>query len=289
MLERPIVVWIIALSAVVAGAVGGYLLGSSTAPSSQAAASVLVSDAGKSTTTQDPPTANAAYQAGLSGGERAGTAAGRRAGERKGAALGSADGNRGVRRALFTSNGQIREGEQSLGPQHLAGDGGILVVGDSLEVLTSPYLKNYLPANKLTINAVGGYSSIQIFGLFQESYDPSQSVIVFDAGTNDNPSYPQILAGELQRVASIIGKDRCMVVPSIHGLSVNGVNSAGKNQVVRQFVASRPGTQTPDWASAVAAHPELMQPDNLHPIAQGADYRAQLIAQGVKACLGGGL
>jgi hypothetical protein len=287
--ERPIVIWIIAFGAVIAGAIGGYLLGSSTAPSSQAATPVLASGAGTSTTTTEPPTADAAYQAGLSGGERAGTAAGRRAGGQKGTALGSSDGNKAVRRALFTSNGQIREGEQSVGPQNLAGDGGILVVGDSLEVLTSPYFKNYLPADKLTINAVGGYSSIQIFGLFQESYDPSQSVIVFDAGTNDNPSYPQILAGELQKVASIIGPDRCMVVPSIHGLSVDGVNSAGKNKVVRQFAVSRPGTQTPDWASAVAAHPEMMQADNLHPIAEGADYRAQLIAQGVKACLGGGL
>jgi hypothetical protein len=289
MRERQVVIWIIALGAVVAGAVGGYLLGSSTAPNSQATASVLASSAGNSTTPEEASTPDAAYQAGLSGGERAGAVAGRRVGERKGAALGSANGDRAVRRALFTSDGQIREGEQSLGPQNLAGDGGILVVGDSLEVLTSPYLKNYLPADKLTINAVGGYSSIQIFGLFQESYDPSQSVIVFDAGTNDNPSYPEILAGELQKVASIIGEDRCMVVPSIHGLSVDGVNSAGKNRVVHQFAASRPGTQTPDWASAVASHPELMQADNLHPIAEGADYRAQLISQGVKGCLTGGL
>ncbi len=29
-----------------------------------------------------------------------------------------------------------------------------------------------------------------------------------------------------------------------------------------------------------------MQADDLHPIAEGADYRAQLIAEGVKDCLG---
>ena len=68
------------------------------------------------------------------------------------------------------------------------GSGGVLVVGDSLEELTSPYLKQYLPGVPLTVNAVGGSNSFQIFDLFQESYEPSQSVIVFDAGTNDNPS-----------------------------------------------------------------------------------------------------
>jgi hypothetical protein len=164
------------------------------------------------------------------------------------------------------------------------GSGGVLVVGDSLEELTSPYLQRYLPGVPLTVNAVGGSNSYQILELFEESYDPSQSAIVFDAGTNDNPSYPQILAENLSKVAAAIG-DRCMVVPTIHGLTVNGIDSTGKNRVVHAFAASRPGTQVPDWAGAVAAHPELMQSDDLHPIPEGADYRAKLIAQGIEACL----
>jgi len=166
-----------------------------------------------------------------------------------------------------------------------SGSGGVLVVGDSLEELTSPYLKQYLPGVPLTVNAVGGSNSFQIFDLFQESYDPSQSVIVFDAGTNDNPAYPQILAGNLQKVTAEIG-DRCMVVPTIHGLTVNGIDSAGKNRVVEEFAASRPGTQAPDWARAEETHPELMQADDLHPIPPGAELRARLIAQGIKTCLG---
>jgi len=167
-----------------------------------------------------------------------------------------------------------------------AGNGGVLVVGDSLEELTSPYLHRYLPSVPLTVNAVGGSNSYQIYELFQESYDPSQSVIVFDAGTNDNPAYPQILAENLQKVTEVIG-NRCMVVPTIHGFTVNGVDNSGKNRVVHEFAASRPGTQTPDWAGAVAAHPELMQADGLHPIPAGADLRARLIAQGILGCLAG--
>jgi len=166
----------------------------------------------------------------------------------------------------------------------LDGSGEVLVVGDSLEVLTSPYLKRYLPGVPITINAEGGYNSIQIFDLFQQSYDPAQSVIVFDAGTNDNPAYPEILASNLDKVAGIVG-NRCLVVPTIHGFTVDGVDNAGKNQVVRSFAASHPKTEVPDWARAVATHPELMQADDLHPIPAGADYRAQLIARGVRACL----
>jgi hypothetical protein len=167
------------------------------------------------------------------------------------------------------------------------GSGGVLVVGDSLEELTSPYLARYLPGVPLTVNAKGGYNSYEILELFEESYNPSQSVIVFDAGTNDNPSYPQILAENLSKVAATVG-NRCMVVPTIHGLHPGGVSDTGKNRVVAEFAASRPGTEVPNWAGFVATHPQLMQADHLHPIQAGAEARARLIAQGVLGCLGEG-
>jgi hypothetical protein len=166
------------------------------------------------------------------------------------------------------------------------GSGRVLVVGDSLEELTSPYLQHLLPGVPITVNAVGGSNSFQIFDLFQESYEPSDSVIVFDAGTNDDPEYPQILAENLKKVAATVG-GRCLVVPTIHGFTVNGVDNAGKNRVVADFAASRPGTQTPDWAGFVHTHPQLMQSDGLHPIEAGAAARAELIAAGVSRCLAG--
>jgi hypothetical protein len=168
----------------------------------------------------------------------------------------------------------------------LPGSGRVLAVGDSLQELTSPYLGHFLPGVPLTVNAVGGSNSFQIFDLFQESYEPSDSVIVFDAGTNDDPEYPQILAENLKKVAAIAG-ERCLVVPTIHGFTVNGVDNAGKNRVVAEFAASRPGTQTPDWAGFVHTHPQVMQSDNLHPIEAGSEGRAELIAAGISRCLAG--
>lgn len=161
----------------------------------------------------------------------------------------------------------------------------VLVVGDSLEELTSPYLPNYLPGVKLTLNAVGGTNTFEILDLFEESYDPSQNVIVFDGGTNDNPNYPEILEENLGKVAAQVG-DRCMVVPTIHGYTVEGANNRGKNSVVHRFAASRPGTQTPDYASLVNHNPDLLQSDNLHPTEEGSERRAELIAQGILGCIG---
>ncbi len=162
--------------------------------------------------------------------------------------------------------------------------GSVLVVGDSLEELSSPYLSRYLPGVELTVNAVGGSNTFEILALFEESYDPSQQVIVFDGGTNDNPNYPQILEENLAKVAAAVG-DRCMVVPTVHGYTVEGTGNQGKNSVVRRFAASRPGTQVPEWARFEHEHPELMQSDGLHPIEAGSEQRAQLIAQGILGCL----
>jgi hypothetical protein len=168
----------------------------------------------------------------------------------------------------------------------LPGSGRVLVVGDSLAELTSPYLQHFLPGVSITVNAVGGSNSFQMLDLFEQSYEPADSVVVFDAGTNDDPEYPQILAENLKKVAAIAG-ERCLVVPTIHGFTVNGVDNAGKNRVVAEFAASRPGTQTPDWAGYVHTHPQLMQSDNLHPIEEGSQARAEMIAAGISRCLAG--
>lgn len=276
----------LALLLVAAAAAGGYLIGDAGKPD-QADAITAKEEATKQAF------AASSFDSMVSSLER-GIQQGQLDGESRADDEGSADGAiAGQRAAEDEAGGTLAsrrrgggQGGGTLAP--LDGSGEVLVVGDSLEVLTSPYIEQYLKEQGITVttNAVGGYNSYQIYDLFQESYDPSQSVIVFDAGTNDNPNYPQILAGNLEKVAGQIG-NRCMVVPTIHGLTVDGVGNQGKNQVVSQFAASRPGTQTPDWAGAVAQHPELMQPDDLHPIAEGADYRAQLIVEGVQGCLAG--
>jgi hypothetical protein len=265
-----------------AAATGGYLLGKSSVAGEQDALAAR-HEAQRTAFVQ-------ARDHAIAGGRRSGLVAGRAASRqvarRLGAGRGLQSGTLAAARSVRTPNAPSLSAalQPATRAPILSGTGRVLVVGDSLEVLTSPYLKRYLPGVPLTVNAVGGYSSLQIFDLFKQSYSPSDSVIVFDAGTNDNPSYPQILAGRLNAVANIVG-NRCLVVPTIHGLLVNGVTSAGKNRVVRQFAASRPGTQTPDWAGFVASHPELMQPDHLHPNTVGADARAQLIAEGVRQCL----
>ena len=76
-----------------------------------------------------------------------------------------------------------------------------------------------------------------------------------------------------------------MVVPTIHGLTVDGLDSSAKNRVVSGSPPRGRGRRCRTGRGAVAAHPELMQPDNLHPIPEGAALRAKIIAQGIETCL----
>lgn len=271
----------LALLSISAATFSGYLFRATGAPEARDADSRQAGPSGAVSAEVDLGALTEQRSRGLDAGAGLGARRGRARGARRGRAAGA---------AAVRKEAEAIAAVRGDGPGHGESDprstipGNVLVVGDSLEVSTSQYLQRYLPSVELTVSAEIGYSSPQIFGLFEQSYDPSHAVIVFDAGTNDDPAYPQLLASRLQAVAEPVGS-RCMVVPTIHAPLVNGVSPAGKNRVVRAFAASRPGTQVPDWAGAVASHPEWMKPDNLHPTPEGANLRARLIARGIRSCL----
>jgi hypothetical protein len=212
-----------------------------------------------------------AVSEGKSDGAQIGTRQGTFKGKREGAEAGWQDMQKELQK--------IRERRREL-----YGSGGVLVVGDSLEVLTIPHLKKELRDIPLTTSAVGGYNSRQVYNLFRKSYIKDHSIIVFDAGTNDNPNYPEILEKQLNKVISTIGKKRCLVLPTIHGLTVDGVNSNGKNSVLRKTKRNHRLTFLPDWRS-IAREKKRLMADNLHPNTQGAALRARIIAKAVRRCL----
>jgi hypothetical protein len=269
---------------ILAVTVGGYFLGTASAPDSHDATSARADSAAVALAATHP--------LGIASGKPEGIVSGYAHGRRLGTSQGGKAGTGAATRKLRTRQLPIRaasattEAEaQDVTGGSLPGSGSVLVVGDSLEVAIAPYLGRYLPSIRYSTHAKVGYSSPEIFGLFQESYDPSQSVVVFDAGTNDDPGSPEILGSQLRAVGDTIG-NRCMVVPTVHGPTVNGVGSQGLNRVIRDFAASRPGTQVPDWANAAATHPEMISGDGIHPTPAGADLRAKLVAEGIRGCLG---
>jgi lysophospholipase L1-like esterase len=156
----------------------------------------------------------------------------------------------------------------------------VVVVGDSLEVGSGPYLRAAVPG--IRVDAVKGRTSSEGVQVLATRLSPADDVVVFPLGTNDSPSSPSVLANDLNAAARLAG-DRCMVVATI----VRPLDVAGLNRVVAAF-AARTGAQVVDWRGAVEAFPTLVGRDGVHSNGSGYALRASLIAEAIDACRSGG-
>ena len=165
-----------------------------------------------------------------------------------------------------------------------ARSGDVFVVGDSLEVGTGPYLSRLLPGLTVRVDADESRSTAAGEPVVSARLRSSDDVVVFDLGTNDDPSQTAAMAANLAAVGRLVG-DRCLVVATVHRPAVGGVSYDGINGVIRSFAQQRPNTRIVDWRSFAAAHSELLYSDGVHPTATGYEFRARLIAEGVESCL----
>lgn len=161
----------------------------------------------------------------------------------------------------------------------------MLVVGDSLEVGTEPYLRKELGGVELDVDAKTSRPSSDGLAVLEAAIGAQHEVVVFDLGTNDDPANPSGLAANLESAAQIAG-DRCLVFATINRPPLAGVSDDGLNGAVEQ-VAGATGARIADWRSA-ASEPGVLQPDGVHATASGYALRASLIADAIRSCSAGG-
>jgi hypothetical protein len=158
----------------------------------------------------------------------------------------------------------------------------VLVVGDSLEVGTGPYLQRALAGESVTVDARKSRPSNVGVNVLRSRLRPGHDVVVFDLGTNDDPSAPAALSADLQAAQGLAG-DRCLVVATLNRPSV-----AALNRAVTAFANGTTNVQLVDWHAAAAEDPALLGPDHIHATPAGYAERAKLIAEAVETCLAGG-
>ena len=164
----------------------------------------------------------------------------------------------------------------------------VLVIGDSLQEGTGPYLHQELRGlATVTVDAGKGRPSPEGVAALRSRLRPDHSVVVFDLGVNNDLSSPQILEADLRAVRGLVG-ERCLVVASFARPPLGGATIEAANGVVRRFAAETPGVQLVDWQAATQADPGLLSADGVHASAGGYAVRAQLVADGVRACLTAG-
>jgi lysophospholipase L1-like esterase len=165
--------------------------------------------------------------------------------------------------------------------------GSVLVIGDSLQVGTGPYLEQQLGALPVESDDRQSRGSGEGLQALQARLRPDHDVVVFDMGTNDDPSNPNALYANLQAARAATG-DRCLVVATILRPPYNGVTVDGMNAAVERFALDNPGVQLVDWYGVATGTPGILYEDGVHARPEGYALRGRLIADAVRSCGGGG-
>ncbi len=158
----------------------------------------------------------------------------------------------------------------------------VLVVGDSLEVGTAPYLRGQLRGiAALVVDARVSRPSGEGLRVLRAKLSPADDVVVFDLGTNDGS--PAVLGADLASAASAVG-DRCLVVSSIVRPGLGGPLTG----VVDSFASGHPNVQVVPWRETVAGSRGVIRGDGVHATPRGYALRAKLVAETIQSCLSGG-
>ena len=165
--------------------------------------------------------------------------------------------------------------------------GSVLVIGDSLQVGTGPYLEQQLGALPVESDDRQSRRSSEGLEALQARLRPDHDVVIFDMGTNDDPSNPNALYANLQAARAATG-DRCLVVATILRPPYNGVTVDGMNAAVERFALDNPGVQLVDWYGVATSTPGILYEDGVHARPEGYGLRGRLIADAVGSCGGAG-
>jgi hypothetical protein len=158
----------------------------------------------------------------------------------------------------------------------------VLYVGDSLGVGTTPYLRGLLPGTPIRADNRVGRPTPEALGVLARRLQPSDTVVVFDSGTNDDPRATGAYAARLGQARRLAGR-RCLVLVTLNRPRIGRGTAAGMNAVVANVAYSDPNTQIADWAAVV--NRSILSNDGIHATGRGYAIRARLVAQAIQECV----
>lgn len=149
----------------------------------------------------------------------------------------------------------------------------ITAVGDSVMLASGEGLLERFPG--IQVDAAVSRSTWAGPGILQSLSDTGQlrRYVVLALGTNG-----PVDRDSLERIAQIAGPDRQLVLVNAFAPRewITGVNAD-----LAAFAADHPGTVVADWSAAIAARPELLAGDGIHPGADGGRLFADVVADAV--------
>lgn len=151
--------------------------------------------------------------------------------------------------------------------------------GDSLLVTASGGLKREFDG--IEIDATSNKQWKHAEEMVQASLDRGavRRAVIIDYGTNAGVPDPQVV----RHVLDMLGPDRMIVVVNLYGQSTF-IEPA--NEELAAIVKDYPNAIVADWHGAASEHPDMLQPDQIHPNIPGSDLYAQTVHTAFKELVG---
>lgn len=156
-----------------------------------------------------------------------------------------------------------------------------LVLGDSLALDVYPWLADLLPDRYVSYAAVVGRATPATYAALR-SLPKVPPLVLVSLGTNDLD--PASFARAAEEILTYLGPHRCVVWSDVVRPDWVGGGAAAINAVIERLASTRPNLHVLHWTSMVAAHPEWLGGDGIHPRPAGAQARAEAFAAAALAC-----
>jgi lysophospholipase L1-like esterase len=158
--------------------------------------------------------------------------------------------------------------------------GSVLLVGDSLNVGTEPYLHDELDGWDVSSDDRVGRPTSEGLDVLRELMPTAPSHVVVSLGTNDHVGSVEAFRGAVEEVVRLAA-GRCVVWATLRR---DGEAYEPFNAVLRDAAVRHETFALVDWSELVAADASLLADDGVHGSPEGYAARARAVAEAVRAC-----
>jgi len=144
-------------------------------------------------------------------------------------------------------------------------------VGDSMMYVAAPSLATMFPG--MTINAESNRQWTHIHEATAQALEANEigSVVILAGGTNAGVDQAEVI----EETLDLLGTQRRVVLVNIFSSSTF---VARTNSVFDEVANPRANVTVADWHHTADEHPQMLQPDKIHPNMQGMDLWAETVA-----------
>ncbi len=169
-------------------------------------------------------------------------------------------------------------------PAGSVGNGALVLIGDSLSEGQRPLLEHELPGWTVRTSSRIGRPLAEGMQILAATTLPRGTVLAMGLFTNDDPWRTAELQAAVRTTLTRVGPTGCVIWATIASPPVSGQTFATANALLTKLTGADSRLQLVPWAAEVAAYPQLLAGDGVHPTPAGERIRAQLFARAAAAC-----